>query len=167
MKMPVRPEKVEEIKAIWDSASFRTNAQRLVHLLRHCKKIEYGYTIREFVNAVFPEQRSEYLALKNTHQIFRRFRKDVENHEIVLFAGLVKGTNTWYYYNMVNDEEGWKEVKLREAKIALGYERALARIEEISKMSHEDRELLANRTTEEIMRKVAKRQEKKKRKDMK
>ncbi len=68
---------------------------------------------------------------------------------------------------MVNDEEGWKEVKLREAKIALGYERALARLEEISKMSHEDRELLANRTTEEIMRKVAKRQEKKKRKDMK
>ena len=29
--MPVRPEKVEEIKAVWDSPKFKTNAQRLVH----------------------------------------------------------------------------------------------------------------------------------------
>ena len=36
---------------------------------------------------------------------------------------------------MADDKEGWKEVELREAKIALGYDRALARIEEISKMS--------------------------------
>ena len=42
-----------------------------------------------------------------------------------------------------------------------------ARIEEISKMSDEDRELLAKRTTDEIMRKVAKRQERKKRKGRK
>ena len=33
LKMPVRPEKVEEIKAVWDSPKFKTNAQRLVHLL--------------------------------------------------------------------------------------------------------------------------------------
>ena len=66
---------------------------------------------------------------------------------------------------MADDKEGWKEVELREAKIALGYDRALARIEEISKMSDEHRELLAKRTTDEIMRKVAKRQERKKRKD--
>lgn len=58
-----------------------------------------------------------------------------------MFAGLVKGTGTWYYYNMANDEEGWKEVKLREAKIALGYDRALAMIAEISKMLDEDRDL--------------------------
>ena len=175
--MPVRPEKVEEIKAVWDSPKFKTNAQRLVHLLRHCRRIEYGYTIREFAHAIFPDKMDtdpkeddgwdEYFALKNTHQIFRRFRKDIQNHEIVLFAGLVKGTGTWCYYNMADDENGWKEVKLREAKIALGYDRALARIEEISKMSDEDRELLAKRTTDEIMRKVAKRQERKKRKDRK
>jgi hypothetical protein len=172
MKMPVRPEKVVEIKAVWESPKFKTNAQRLIHPLRHCKKIEYGYTIREFAHAIFPEKMvadpkedggwGHYYALKNIHHMFRRFRKDIQNHEIVLFAGLVKGTGNWYYYNMINDEEGWKEVKLREAKIALGYDRALARIEEISKMSDEDRELLEKRTTEEIMRNVAKRQEKKK-----
>lgn len=38
MKMPVRSEKVEEIKAIWVSPKFMTNAQRLVCLMRHCKK---------------------------------------------------------------------------------------------------------------------------------
>ena len=31
--MPVRPEKVEEIKAVWDSPKFKTNAQKVVHLL--------------------------------------------------------------------------------------------------------------------------------------
>ena len=56
LKMPVRPEKVEEIKAVWDSPKFKTNAQRLVHLLRHCRRIEYGYTIREFVHAIFPDK---------------------------------------------------------------------------------------------------------------
>ena len=61
------------------------------------------------------------IALKNTHQIFRRFRKDIQNHEIILFAGLVNKI----YYNMADDKEGWKEVELREAKIALGYDRAL------------------------------------------
>ena len=65
------------------------------------------------------------IALSNIRQIFRRFRKDIQNHEIILFAGLVKSTNTWYYYNMADDKEGWKEVELREAKIALGYDRAL------------------------------------------
>jgi hypothetical protein len=173
--MPVRPEKVEEIKAIWDSTKFKTNSQRLVHLMRHCKKVEYGYTIREFAHAIFPDKMDtdpkeddgwdEYFALKNTHQIFRRFRKDIQNHEIVLFAGLVKGTGTWCYYNMADDENGWKEVKLREAKIALGYDRALARIEEISKMSDEDRELLEKGTTQEIIRRVTQHQEKKKKKN--
>lgn len=175
MKMPVRPEKVEEIKAVWDSPKFKTNAQRLVRLIRDCKKVEYGYTIREFASAIFPDKMAtnpkddggwgEYHALKNIHHMFRRFRKDIKNHEIVLFAGLVKGTGTWYYYNMADDEEGWKEVKLREAKIALGYDRAIARIEELSKMTHEDRELLEKRTTEEIIRRVAERQEKKKNKN--
>ena len=56
LKMPVRPEKVEEIKAVWDSPKFKTNAQRLVHLLRHCRRIEYGYTIREFAHAIFPDK---------------------------------------------------------------------------------------------------------------
>ena len=176
--MPVRPEKVEEIKAVWDSPKFKTNAQRLVHLLRHCRRIEYGYTIREFAHSIFPDKMAtdpqedggwdEYYALSNIRQIFRRFRKDIQNHEIILFAGLVKSTNTWYYYNMADDKEGWKEVELREAKIALGYDRAISRIEEISKMSDEDRELLAKRTTDgKIIRKVAKRQERKKHKGRK
>ena len=177
MKMPVRSEKVEEIKAVWDSPKFKTNAQRLVCLMRHCKKVEYGYTIREFSHAIFPDKMDtdprdddgwdEYYALKNIHHMFRRFRKDIQNHEVVLFAGLVKGHGTWYYYNMADDEDGWKEVKLREAKIALGYDRALARIEEISKMSDEDRELLTKRTTEEIMRRITERQVKKKKKNKK
>ena len=59
------------------------------------------------------------------------------------------------------------KIKLREAKIALGYDRALARIEEISKMSDEDRELLTKRTTEEIMRRITERQVKKKNKNKK
>ena len=175
--MPERPEKVEEIKAVWDSPKFKTNAQRLVYLMRHCRRVEYGYTIREFSHAIFPDKMTtdpqeddgwdEYYALKNIRQIFRRFRKDIQNHEVILFAGLVKSTSTWYYYNMADDKEGWKEVELREAKIALGYDRALARIEEISKMSDEDRELLTKRTTEEIIRKVAKRQVKKRNKNKK
>ena len=124
-------------------------------MLVYCRRIEYGFTIREFAHAIFPDKMAtdpqedggwhEYFALKNTHQIFRRFRKDIQNHEIILFAGLVNSTNTWYYYNMADYKEGWKEVELREAKIALGYDRALSRIEEISKMSNEDRELLAKK----------------------
>lgn len=31
-------DKVEEIEAVWDSPKFKTNNQRLVHLMRHCKK---------------------------------------------------------------------------------------------------------------------------------
>lgn len=52
----IRSEKVEEIRIIWDSPKFRTNNERLIHLLRHCKNIEYGYTIREFAHARFPEK---------------------------------------------------------------------------------------------------------------
>jgi precorrin-6B methylase 1 len=55
--------------------------------------------------------------------------------------------------------------QITKAKIALGYDRALARIEELSKMAHEDRELLEKRTTEEIIHRVAERQEKKKNKN--
>lgn len=62
------------------------------------------------------------------------------------------------------EDDCWDEVKLREAKIALGYDRALARIEEISKMSDDDRELLTKRTTEEIMRRITEHQVKKKNK---
>ena len=49
----------------------------------------------------------------------------------------------------------------------LGYDRALARIEEIAEMSDEDRRILTERTHDEIMREVAARQEKKKRKGKK
>jgi hypothetical protein len=165
-----RPDKIEEIKVIWDSPNFKTNSQRLVHLMRHCKKIEYGYTIREFAHAIFPEKMTgplseehwKYFAFAALHQMFRRFRKDVQNHEIGMFAGLVKGTGTWYYYNMIEDEEGWKDVKLRQERIALGYDRALAQIKGISEMSDEDRELFTERMHEEIMRKVEKRLERKK-----
>jgi hypothetical protein len=175
MKMPVRPEKVEEIKAVWDSPNFKTNAQRLIHLLRHCKKIEYGYTIREFACGIFPEKMTapdaesheKYLAFYAIYQMFRRFRRDATNHEIVPFAGLVKGTGCWYYYNMIEDEKGYKEVQLRYARMDLGYDRALARIKDISEMPDEDRRILTERTRDEIMREVAARQEKKKRKGKK
>lgn len=47
----------------------------------------------------------EYYALRKIQQMFRRFRKDVENHETALFGGLVKGTGCLYYYNMIEDPD--------------------------------------------------------------
>ena len=171
----VRPEKVEEIKAVWDSPYFKTNSSRLVYLFRHCKSAEYAYTIREFAHARFPRKMSsgygEGEAFKALQQMFRRFRHKEELHDIWLNAKFVKseseGIWRWYYYNMVEDEKGYKEVQLRYARMDLGYDRALARIKEISEMSDEDRRILTERTRDEIMRELAALQEKKKRKGKK
>ena len=115
-----RPDKVEEIKAVWDSPNFKTNNQRLVYLLRHCHNIEYGYTIREFAHARFaekmtPEPKSnddylwgEHYAFKALHMMFNRFRHDVFNHEVLLasvYKKLEKETvGRWYYYNIIDDD---------------------------------------------------------------
>jgi hypothetical protein len=88
----IRPEKVEEIKAIWQSPKFKTHNQRLIYLLRHCTIIEpqYGYTIREFAHAIHPqkidpkstgEYDSEYYAFMAIRQMFSRFNHDVTNHD--------------------------------------------------------------------------------------
>lgn len=97
----VRPEKVEEIQAVWDSPIFKTNNQRLVYLFRHCKNIEYGYTIREFAHARFPKKMifdpkdenkfvnreiNEGYAFRALWMMFNRFRKDIDNHEVMLAA---------------------------------------------------------------------------------
>ena len=57
----------------------------------------------------------EYYALKNIRQMFNRFRKDIENHNIALVARFwkVKGISRWYYYNIIEDPEAFKEYELR------------------------------------------------------
>lgn len=104
----------------------------MVHLMRHCKRVECGYTLREFAHAIYPEKMNTdpmedggwgpYYALKNIHHMFSRFRKDVENHEILLLPRYVKlnGIGRWYYYNMIEDKVKFDEYELRQAKILLG-----------------------------------------------
>jgi hypothetical protein len=175
-----RPEKVEEIKAVWDSPNFKTNAQRLVYLLRHCKSAEYGYTTREFAHGIFPESMNidihidggwgEYNAKRAVHQMFRRFRHDVTNHEIILLSRFVKlkdGIGRWYHYNMKEDPEGFREYELIAAKRSLGIKKAIDRTEDIFEMSEEER----NRKQEEFARAIelkhAKRLERKNKKKAK
>lgn len=159
-----RPEKIEEIKAVWDSPKFKTNNQRLVFLLRHCKNVEYGYTLREFGHAIFSDHWSGYLALKNIHQMFTRFRKDAENHEVILLSRFmkVKGIGRWYYYNMIEDEEGFKGYKLRMAKIVLAEEKNLAKMQDILDMSQEERERKEREFEEKLKTRHLKRLERKK-----
>ena len=142
------PDREEEIKAVWDSPKFDTHNQRLVFLLRHCRNVNYGYTVREFSHGIFPDHSFENLAVKNVRQIFRRFRKGAKNHQVLLYSKFVDGK--WYYYNMIEDRAAYKDVELRAMKISLGLERAASKIEGILEMSEEDMKILENRTIEKL-----------------
>jgi len=143
----IRPDKVEEIKAVWDSpkSRFRNNNERLVYLFRHCTSAEYGYTIREFAQAKFPEKMKdydgEYLVFKALHQMFRRFRQDELNHEVVL-AGLYRKLKNepvgrWYYWNVIDDDEAMDEVNRFNYKMWLGLTRAQQENQDIIEHSEE------------------------------
>lgn len=174
-----RPDKIEEIKMVWDSPNFKTHNQRIVYLLRHCKKVEYGYTLREFAHAIYPEKMNiklredggwgEYYALKNIRQIFRRFRHDVTNHEVLLISRFLKvnGIGRWYYYNTIDDEEGFEEHKSRQAKILLGMNKIHNKMLDILEMSHEERERKSEELSEKLKLKYAKRLENKKKRKAK
>ncbi len=160
----IRPEKVEEIEAIWQSPKFKTHNQRLIYLLRHCTIIEpqYGYTIREFAHAIHPQKMDpkstgeyddEYYAFKAIRQMFRRFSQDIENHEVLLAAVLANGTGKWYYYNIIDNEQAIKDHKNRQDRMSLGIERAIQENQDIAKHSEEiERDLKAS--FDEIERKA-------------
>lgn len=150
LKMPVRDEKVMEIKEIWESPKFKTHNQRLIYLLKHCTIIEpqYGYTIREFAHAIHPQKMdpnadpmneydSEYYAFKALRKMFNRFSHDVTNHEVLLSAVLAKGTGKWYYYNIIDDEQAIKDHHLRLARMSLGFQRTIQELEHIAEHSEE------------------------------
>jgi len=168
-KKETRPEKIDEIKAVWKSPKFKTNNRRLVHLFRHCKKVEYGYTIREFVYAIFPEKMDidpkqdggwgEYYALKDIRQMLRRFRHDMENHEVLLISRRLRSRNgvpKWYYYNTIEDEEGFLDSQMRLARITLGLHKIGEKVGDIMEMSEEERLRKIEETSQMIKEKYAK-----------
>lgn len=167
--MNVRPEKVEEIKAVWSSPKFKTNNERLVHLFRHCRKPEHGYTIREFAAArTRPgsmldrmwERDRKHSVFKTLRQMLRRFRKDAKNHEIILYAKYVAGKN--YYYNMSYDPEGYEEVERRIAKMLLGITKSYDMDMDFLEMSETER----RRRIDEALRKLKEEPEKEDRRSL-
>ena len=120
----VRPDKIEEIKAVWHSPKFRDDNSRLVYLFRHCTSPEFGYTAREFATVKFPEKMAEdagygmdQYAISLIHQMFIRFRHNFNNHEILLHPMLKKINGDtiyrYYYYNIIYDEEAVREINRR------------------------------------------------------
>lgn len=145
-----RPEKVEEIKEVWSSPKFRDDNSRLVYLFRHCTSPEFGYTAREFAIAKFPEKMAkdaefgtEDYAIKLIHEMFRRFRNHVDNHEVMLYPMLkkLKGDTIYryYYYNVIDDEDAQKEVHRRYARNSLGLTRSIQELEDIAERGEEIR----------------------------
>ncbi|MGC2430015.1 MAG: hypothetical protein WA393_03150 [Nitrososphaeraceae archaeon] len=141
-----RPEKVQEIKAVWSSPKFRDDNSRLVYLFRHCTSPEYGYTAREFATAKFPDKMNgdywevEY-AIKLVHQIFNRFRHNIDNHEIILHPMLkkLKGDTIYryHYYNIIDDEEARKEMRRRAALNCLGLTRTIQKLQDLAERGDE------------------------------
>lgn len=144
----IRPEKVDEIKSVWQSYKLKTHNQRLIYLMRHCTIIEpqYGYLKREFAHAIHPQKMDpkstgqydyEYYAFKSIRQMFRRFSKDVENHQVFLAPVLAKGTGKWYYYNIIDNDQAIKDHQYRQDRISLGIERAIQDNQDIAEHSEE------------------------------
>jgi hypothetical protein len=130
-KIPVRLEKIEEIRSVWSNPEFKTNREKLIHLFKDCKKVEEGYTTREFANAIFPEkmiipsdqEESNHVdtVTKYLERMLKTFGQDVINHRIVLSSKYVDGV--YYYYNMVEDSTARDLVK--GAKTYLGIEKKI------------------------------------------
>ena len=103
----------------------------MIHLFRDCKKVEEGYTTREFANAIFPEkiitssvqEESNHVdtVTKYLERMLKTFGQDVTNHRIVLSSKYVDGV--YYYYNMVEDSTARDLVK--GAKTYLGIEKKI------------------------------------------
>jgi hypothetical protein len=80
--------------------------------------------------------------MKSIHQMFRRFRNDITNHEIILYSRPIreKGIIRWYYYNLIDDKKGWEEVSLRkESKINLGLQKRDEWNRDVMEMSDKER----------------------------
>lgn len=139
---------VERIRYVWKNPELRSNNQRLIYLIKDRKNAKLGYTIYEFAYAIFPEKmtlepKSEYdvywgkvFAFKALHKMFQRFRRDFEKHNIYLAAAFRKLENEidslphWYHYNVMEDADAIKDVKLRAAQRQLGEERRMAELKD-------------------------------------
>ena len=130
-KIPVRLEKIEEIRCIWSNPEFKNNREKLIHLFKDCKKVQEGYTAREFANAIFPEkmitssdqEESDQVdtVIKYLERMLKTFGQDVANHRIVLSSKYMDGV--YYYYNMAEDSTARELVK--GAKTYLGIEKKI------------------------------------------
>jgi hypothetical protein len=138
---------------------FRTNNQRLTYLLRHCTSPEYGFTIREFANAIHPDKMSSGedwerdMAFMAITKMFNRYKKDVLNHEVMLAAIPEKGI--YYHYNIIDDEEAQKQQELRAARVVLGLDRSIQELQHMAEHS-EELERQRQQRYDEIMLKVKK-----------
>ncbi len=129
-KMPVRPEKIEEIRSVWNNPEFKTNRDKLIHLFNDCKKVEQGYTVREFANAIFPEKMSQMeeetnrdkQITKYIERMLTSFSQDMINHRIALTSKYVEGV--YVYYNAVEDSAARHDL-VKGAKTHLGIEKKI------------------------------------------
>jgi NADH dehydrogenase/NADH:ubiquinone oxidoreductase subunit G len=131
-KEEIRPEKIEEIKTVWNNPEIKTNREKLIHLFNDCKKVEQGYTIKEFANAIFPENmiasqteeesdRDKQIT-KYIERMLTSFSQDMINHRIALTSKYVEGV--YVYYNAVEDTKARHDL-VKGAKMHLGMEKKI------------------------------------------
>ena len=109
---------------------------------------EKGLSIKELALILYPNSVTvdDMLAMNNTafriieytKKYIMKFKKWDGNKEVNLYS--LRSKNGEYFYYNIQNEKDLQIVNQRKARISLGFEKSLQRIEEVSSMSREELE---------------------------
>jgi ADP-glucose pyrophosphorylase len=68
----------------------------------------------------------------------------------------IKGVRKWYYYNMIEDEEAFREHRMKQAKISLGLQKMAEKMRDIMDMSSDEKKRKIREFREKLKLKYAK-----------
>jgi hypothetical protein len=163
VRSPLRIEKIEEVKQMLEKNDYfltKTILQKINFIFINRRKHfdteeeEKGLSLKElglilFSNSVTVDDMltmndTAFRIIKNTKKNIMKFKKWDGNKEVNLHS--LKSKNGEYFYYNIQNEKDLQIVNQRIARISLGFEKSVQRIEEVSSMSpkeleQKDREL--------------------------
>jgi hypothetical protein len=163
VRSPLRIEKIEEVKQMLEKNDYfptKTILQKIncifINRRKHFDREEgeKGLSIKELALILYPNSVTvdDMLAMNNTasriieytKKYIMKFKKWDGNKEVNLHS--LKSKNGEYFHYNIQNEKDLQIVNQRIARISLGFEKSVQRIEEVSSMSpkeleQKDREL--------------------------